>query len=81
MLAGSTERVYVTLSHKIAGLGLLERENAAVLNAATMPLAERIVPAFQKALAALGVTKARVYFPGMTGVWCRRRKPSRWMPC
>ncbi|GAA2803793.1 hypothetical protein GCM10010470_43670 [Saccharopolyspora taberi] len=32
----------VTLSHEIGGLGLLARENTAVLNAASRPLAERV---------------------------------------
>ena len=45
----------MTLSHEVAGLGLLERENAAVLNAALRPLAAGLLPAFRGALAAAGV--------------------------
>lgn len=42
-------------SHEIGQLGLLERENAAVLNAALLPLAQRVVPACKAALAAAGI--------------------------
>ncbi|WP_033288661.1 hydantoinase/oxoprolinase family protein [Amycolatopsis jejuensis] len=45
----------VTLSHQIGRLGLLERENAAVLNAALRPLADRVVDGFTGALATLGL--------------------------
>ncbi|MGP4017842.1 hydantoinase/oxoprolinase N-terminal domain-containing protein [Saccharopolyspora sp. 5N708] len=41
----------VTLSHQIGRLGILERENAAVLNAALRPLADRVVDGFVGALA------------------------------
>ena len=34
---------YVTLSHEVAGLGLLERENASILNASLRPLALRTI--------------------------------------
>ena len=38
----------MNLSHKFTELGLLERENASVLNASLQPLADEIVPAFMK---------------------------------
>ncbi|MEM7111793.1 MAG: hydantoinase/oxoprolinase family protein [Chloroflexota bacterium] len=41
----------ITLSHEIGQIGLLERENATVLNACLRPLAQRTVAAFQQALA------------------------------
>ena len=48
-------------SHAVTGqLGLLERENAAVLNAALLPLARRVVPACQAALAEAGI-RARLF--------------------
>lgn len=47
--------IHVTLSHRIGQLGLLERENAAILNAALQPLAARLIPSFQSALARVGV--------------------------
>ncbi|MEM8769134.1 MAG: hydantoinase/oxoprolinase family protein, partial [Pseudomonadota bacterium] len=40
----------ITLSHRIGGMGLLERENAAILNTALLPLAESVVDAFGSAL-------------------------------
>ncbi len=46
----------VTLSHQIGRLGLLERENAAILNACLQDLARRTIGAFRQALAGLGIT-------------------------
>jgi N-methylhydantoinase A/oxoprolinase/acetone carboxylase beta subunit len=40
----------VTQSHNIGRLGLLERENAALLNASLLPLADRVVQSFANAL-------------------------------
>ncbi|MCM8746109.1 hydantoinase/oxoprolinase family protein [Thermomicrobium sp. CFH 73360] len=45
----------VTRSREIGRIGLLERENAAALNAALVPLAEQTVRAFQQALSELGL--------------------------
>lgn len=42
--------VAVTLSHRIGQLGLIERENATILNAALMPVAEAVVEGFEAAL-------------------------------
>jgi N-methylhydantoinase A/oxoprolinase/acetone carboxylase beta subunit len=42
--------VALTLSHQIGGMGLLERENAAILNASLRPLAASVVKAFGDAL-------------------------------
>ena len=46
----------VTCSHTMGGLGLLERENAAILNAALLPFAERVVASFELALQRRGLT-------------------------
>ena len=46
----------VTLSHTIGGMGLLERENAAILNTALLPLAQNVVDAFRDALQERGIT-------------------------
>ncbi|MGN6673876.1 MAG: hydantoinase/oxoprolinase N-terminal domain-containing protein, partial [Thermomicrobiales bacterium] len=52
----------ITLSHEIGRLGLLERENAAILNACLAPLARRTIAAFREAVAALGLEPApRLY--------------------
>jgi len=42
--------VRVTPSHSIGRMGLLERENAALLNASLLPLAEKVVTSFAAAL-------------------------------
>lgn len=62
----TVEPVYITLSHRIGQLGLLERENAAILNAALQPLAAQLIPAFQSAMAQLGV-KADLYLTANDG--------------
>ncbi|KAF9890511.1 hypothetical protein FE257_005916 [Aspergillus nanangensis] len=40
----------ITLSHEVAGLGFLARENAAILNATLRPLAEKTIDGFQRAM-------------------------------
>ncbi|HET7094456.1 MAG TPA: hydantoinase/oxoprolinase family protein, partial [Thermomicrobiales bacterium] len=45
----------VTRSHEIGRIGLLERENAAILNACLRPLARQTVAAFRQAIAKLGI--------------------------
>jgi len=47
--------VSVTLSHDLGRIGLLERENAALLNASLIPLARRTTRAFREALASSGI--------------------------
>ncbi|MEM8981435.1 MAG: hydantoinase/oxoprolinase family protein [Pseudomonadota bacterium] len=46
----------VTLSHSIGRLGLLERENAALLNASLLPFADRVVTACVAAIRGRGLT-------------------------
>ena len=46
---------HVTLSHEVGRIGLLEREAAAILNAALRPLASRVIPAIQQALKESGI--------------------------
>src|SRR5690606_19538608 len=45
----------ITKSHEVGQLGLLERENAAILNAALRPLARRTVSAFRDAIAGMAI--------------------------
>jgi len=45
----------VTLSHDLGRIGLLERENVALMNAALAPLAIRTVAAFEEALRQAGI--------------------------
>jgi N-methylhydantoinase A/oxoprolinase/acetone carboxylase beta subunit len=48
--------VAVTMSHQLGRIGLLERENATLLNAALVGLARKTTRAFTHALAASGIT-------------------------
>jgi N-methylhydantoinase A/oxoprolinase/acetone carboxylase beta subunit len=45
----------VSLGHEVGGLGLLERENAAIVNAALGPVARSVVEGFVQALKDLGL--------------------------
>jgi N-methylhydantoinase A/oxoprolinase/acetone carboxylase beta subunit len=47
--------VSVTLSSEVGRIGLLERENAAIMNASLRPLAARVAQAFGAALAEIGI--------------------------
>lgn len=55
------EEVHITISSEIGSMGLIERENAAILNAALYEVAERFTTGFARSLETLGVTNARVY--------------------
>jgi N-methylhydantoinase A/oxoprolinase/acetone carboxylase beta subunit len=46
----------ITLSSDIGRVGLLERENAAILNACLRPLARETISAFRKSIGNLGIT-------------------------
>ena len=52
--------VAITLSHRLGRIGLLERENAALLNACLVPLAARTTRAFTEALRGSGLS-TRLY--------------------
>jgi len=62
--------VPVTLSHTIGRIGLLARENAAVLNAALASLADQVIAAFTDALRALGI-QAPLYISQNDGTLMR----------
>ena len=47
--------VSVTCSHMLGGIGLLERENAAILNAAIIPLAHATIRGFERAMREAGI--------------------------
>jgi len=47
--------VPLSLSHRVGSIGLLERENATVMNAALRGVAERVVDGLRRSLAALGL--------------------------
>ncbi len=53
--------VPITLSHEIGSVGLLERENSAVLNAALVKVAWRAIEAFHRALRDAGIEGASMF--------------------
>lgn len=55
LLALAHPALRVTMSSEIGTVGLLERENAAILNACMLPLADRIAGAFKEALNSVGL--------------------------
>ena len=60
ILRDECPEVAITLSHRLGRIGLLERENAALLNACLVPLAATTTRAFTDALRASGIA-ARLY--------------------
>jgi N-methylhydantoinase A/oxoprolinase/acetone carboxylase beta subunit len=55
ILRSEVPGIALTLSHDLGRIGLLERENAALLNAALIPLATRTTRAFTDAVTASGI--------------------------
>lgn len=55
------ESVHVSVSSEIGSMGLIERENAAILNAALYQVAERFTEGFAKSLRDEGITNAEIY--------------------
>lgn len=55
------EDVHVSISSEIGSMGLIERENATILNAALYKVAESFTEGFAKSLADEGITNAQVY--------------------
>lgn len=53
--------VHISISSEIGSMGLIERENATILNAALYKVAERFTEGFAKSLEEEGITNARVY--------------------
>lgn len=49
------DTVRISCSHEVGGLGLLERENAAILNASLQGVAKKMVHAFKKTVSKLGL--------------------------
>ena len=55
------ENVHISVSSEIGSMGLVERENATILNAALFHVAESFTEGFAKSLQELGITGADVY--------------------
>ena len=53
--------ISVSLSHTIGGLGLLERENATIINACLQDIAKHMANSFENAVSKYGI-KARLFF-------------------
>ena len=53
--------VHISVSSEIGSMGLIERENATILNAALWKVAERFTEGFAQSLADEGITQADVY--------------------
>ena len=53
--------VHISISSEIGSMGLIERENATILNAALWQVAERFTEGFAKSLRDEGITNADVY--------------------
>ncbi|GGG52286.1 hydantoinase [Caldovatus sediminis] len=66
----------ITCSHEVGGIGLLERENGALLNAALVPLAAATVRRFEAAIAALGIA-APLYLTQNDGTVTDARRAAR----
>lgn len=56
ILRAAAPGVEVTLSHQVGGLGLLARENAAIINACVQAYARTTIAALRRALTRLGLT-------------------------
>ena len=55
LVAEEHPAAHITVSHALGRIGFIERENAAILNAALGSLANHVVTAFESALAAIGI--------------------------
>lgn len=56
------ESVSISVSHEIGSIGLLERENATILNAALIETAKMVAEGFREALKKNGIEHAGIYF-------------------
>ena len=55
------EEIPISISSEIGSMGLIERENAAILNAALYKVAERFTEGFARSLKQEGITNAEIY--------------------
>lgn len=55
------EEVHISISSEIGSMGLIERENATILNAALWKVAEQFTEGFAKSLEEEGITNADIY--------------------
>ncbi|RSL87793.1 hypothetical protein BHE90_006272 [Fusarium euwallaceae] len=50
------EDINITLSHNVAGIGFIERENATILNATILPFARKTISQFQRSIRDLSLS-------------------------
>ncbi|KAH7141962.1 hypothetical protein EDB81DRAFT_899419 [Dactylonectria macrodidyma] len=50
------DEVNITLSHKVSGIGFIERENTTILNAAILPFARKTINQFQRSIQELEIS-------------------------
>jgi len=60
IIAGEIPGAHITLSSEIGRIGLLERENAAIMNACLRDLSSEVIQAFRDAIAQVGI-RGRFY--------------------
>ena len=79
------EDVHVSISSEIGSMGMIERENATILNAALYKVAERFTEGFAKSLADEGITNAEIYLAQNDGTLMTmeyaRKYPIRTIAC
>jgi N-methylhydantoinase A/oxoprolinase/acetone carboxylase beta subunit len=73
LISKKLPNVKISLSHAIGKVGLIERENATIINAALSKLAEDIIEAFETALKNLNI-KAPLYISQNDGTLMRPEK-------
>ena len=73
LISKKLPHVKISLSHAIGKVGLIERENATIINAALSKLAEDIIEAFETALKNLNI-KAPLYISQNDGTLMRPEK-------
>lgn len=56
------ESISISVSHEIGSIGLLERENATILNAALIQTAKMVAEGFREALGKNGIEHAGIFF-------------------
>ncbi len=79
------EDIHISISSEIGSMGLIERENATILNAALYQVAQRFTDGFARSLADEGITNARIYLSQNDGTLMTmdyaRRYPIRTVAC
>lgn len=55
------DEIHVSISSEIGSMGLVERENATILNAALFHVAENFTEGFARSLTEMGITNADIY--------------------